>query len=101
MKNWRIVLNEVKRHTQENPILSKHIEQKWFISGTQVREIIHYLRVHKNEPICSDSKGYFYARNKQECQHTIAQLRSRMIKISQVAKAMEDMFIKDNQEVIF
>jgi len=101
MKHWRIVLNEIKRHTQEDPIKSKQLEQKWFISGTQVRDTIHYLRVHKKEPICSDSNGYFYARNKQECKHTIAQLRSRMIKLSQVAKAMENMFMKDSQEVIF
>jgi hypothetical protein len=101
MKHWRIVLNEIKRHTQENPVKSKQIENKWFLSGTQVRETIHYLRVHKNEPICSDAKGYFYARNKQECQHTIAQLRSRIIKLTQVARAMENMFVEDGQEVMF
>ena len=53
----------IERHKKENPILSRHIENTFDISGVTVREVVHYLRVNEKRPICSDSSGYFYARN--------------------------------------
>ena len=92
------VLNLIERHKKENPILSRHIERTFDISGVNVREIVHYLRVYDKRPICSDSTGYFYARNKMEASHTVKQLRSRVKHINEAATALESAQFPETQE---
>ena len=92
------VLDLIERHKKENPILSRHIERTFDISGVNVREIVHYLRVYDKKPICSDSSGYFYARNKVEASHTIKQLRSRVKHINEAATALESANFPNTQE---
>ena len=79
----------IEKHRKENPVLSRQIENTFGISGVNVREIVHYLRVNEKLPICSDSTGYFYARNREEASHTIKQLRSRIRQINEAACAIE------------
>ena len=67
----------IKQHRVENPIKAYQIKAKLGISSVKIREIVNELRADDNLPICSDSTGYFYARNKAEALHTISQLRSR------------------------
>jgi len=86
-------------HTVNNPIKSKTLERLYGISGTTVREIVHYQRTKYRHPIASDANGYYMARNQDELQHTIAQLRSRVKRINEVATALENcpMFYRETQ----
>ena len=88
----------IERHKKENPILSRQIENTFDISGVNVREIVHYLRVYDKQPVCSDSSGYFYARNKMEASHTVKQLRSRVRHINEAATALESAQFPETQE---
>ncbi|WMJ22884.1 hypothetical protein RBG61_12950 [Paludicola sp. MB14-C6] len=51
------------------------------ISGKRIREIVNKLRCD-GFPICSDMYGYYYASNQDEMNGTIAQLNSRITKLS-------------------
>ena len=45
------VLDLIERHKKQNPILSRHIERTFDISGVNVREIVHYLRVYDKKAV--------------------------------------------------
>lgn len=90
------ILAKIKLHTKENPIYSVQIEKYFDISGIQLREIIHELRL-EGYPIGSGNDGYFYARDKSELIDTINNLLGREIKIREVRLALEKCFSKDNQ----
>jgi hypothetical protein len=47
------------------------------LSSVRLRKIINYLR-NQGEPICSNSKGYFYPENKQEILDTITSIQQRI-----------------------
>ena len=85
---WQ-VMNEIKQYKMNNPIKSKELQVKFGLRGVHIREIVHFLRTEEHLPICSDSSGYFYARNKYEAQHTIAQLRSRIRQINEAVLGIE------------
>jgi hypothetical protein len=74
------VLGVIKERGFENPIKSRAIEVEFCLAGATVREIIHYLRTKRREPIGSKN-GYFYAKSMSELQNTINDLRSRQRKI--------------------
>lgn len=90
------ILNIISRHTAEEPIKSRVIEQRTQLSGSELRDIIHELRLSKH-PIASDSEGYYIARSEQELQHTKAQLMSRATKIMEVVKALDKCFESQEQ----
>lgn len=65
-------LNIIKFRGKENPITGAKLVNKIKLKsrqsgyiGADMRSIIHSLRV-KGYPICANTKGYFYANNKQE-----------------------------------
>ena len=87
----------IKQHRVENPIKSYQIKAKLGISSVKIREIVNELRADDNLPICSDSTGYFYARNKAEALHTINQLRSRAKHIHRAAEGVLSYFEEENQ----
>ena len=80
----------IRKYKIEQPVKSKSIELEFGIGGVTVREIVHYLRTEEKAPICSDAKGYFYARNKHEAIRTIRQLRSRIRQINEACCALEN-----------
>ena len=94
------VLNEIKKHSKEKPIKSKLLEIQFDLAGATVREIVHYLRVAYNEPIGSKN-GYFYAKNMDELQHTINDLRSRVRKISDAEQGLCKAFPSTQQTSMF
>ena len=83
------VMDEIKKHRKNNPIKSRQLEAMFSLRGVNIREIVHWLRVGDHLPICSDSAGYFYARNKFEAEHTIRQLRSRIKHINEAVCGIE------------
>lgn len=70
-----------KHMGKENAASSKTLEAIFDISGKRIRDIVNTLRC-KGVPICSDMLGYYYASTQHEINTTIAQLNSRMTKIS-------------------
>lgn len=91
------VLYTIKSYTKENPIKSREIKAKLGYSDVKIREAVHELRTVDNFPICSGSKGYFYALDISEARHTINHLRSRAREMFEAAEGMEKAFEKDNQ----
>tara|TARA_R110000824_G_scaffold244981_1_gene433981 strand:+ start:302 stop:670 length:369 start_codon:yes stop_codon:yes gene_type:complete len=47
------------------------------LNGVRLRKIINFLR-NQGEPICSNSKGYFYPANKQELLDTVVSIGQRI-----------------------
>lgn len=90
------ILNIISRHTIDNPIKSREIENKTSLAGAEIRCILHELRLSKH-PIGSDGDGYFLARNEAELEHTKAQLMSRATKIIEVVKALDGCFANQEQ----
>ena len=92
------ILIDIKQTDINKPVKSNILERRYGVSGSTIREAIHSLRVTEKEPICSDAKGYFYPRDKMEINHTIAQLRSRVKEINEVANAIEEYFVSESQQ---
>lgn len=92
------ILMDVKNATLDLPIKSKVLERRYGVGGATIREVVHYLRTVDREPICSDSTGYYFPKNRTEAQHTIAQLRSRVKEINEVANAIEGYFRQESQQ---
>ncbi len=69
---------------QRNAASSKKLEAVFNLNGKNIRIIINNLRC-EGIPICSDKNGYYYAETLSELSATIAQLNSRIKKMS-VAK---------------
>jgi hypothetical protein len=71
-----------KNHTgRENAALSKTLEAFFDLNGREVRKCVNTLR-GGGFPVCSDMVGYYYAASQDEVNETIAQLNSRITKIS-------------------
>ena len=100
-RNMHLVLKDIYDATMDNPIKSQVMEKRWNISGTTVREIVHHLRTVDRKPICSDANGYFYAKNRAQAEHTLAQLRSRVKQINEAASALEECFKDEIQGTLW
>lgn len=96
-KYLNYILMDIKTSTIDAPVKSKTMELRYNIKGVTIREVVHYLRAYMNEPVCSDANGYFYPKSKIEANHTIAQLKSRIKKISDGVNGIEGFFSKESQ----
>lgn len=72
---------KTKHNGEENAVKSPVLEKCYHCSGAEIRKQINELRCN-GIPICSTSKGYFYASSVSEAESTIAQLDSRVRRIS-------------------
>ena len=85
------ILEVIKRHTKESPILSDRLENEFDIKGEKVRGIIRELR-RQGEPICSvnnmTKSGYYYCLT--DAIKTINNLESRSFSMLKTAKAMRE-----------
>ena len=96
-KHLNYILMDIKKATIDSPVKSKILEARYGVGGVMIREVVHYLRACMNEPICSDTNGYFYPKSKIEANHTLAQLKSRIKEISDVVNGIEGFFSKESQ----
>lgn len=90
------ILAKIKLHGINNPIFSSILEEEFKITGSELREIIHNLRL-SGEPIASNSLGYYYAKDYTEIIGTINMLASREAKIREVRLALEKVFQNKEQ----
>ena len=88
------VLDIISRHGWDNKIKAKQIayqvttEDPAGKPGAGLRRIVNSLR-QKGYAICSDSKGYWYAKSKSELLDNAEALRGRAVKILEAARGME------------
>lgn len=83
---------------EHNAVVSKIIEKKFNIKGSEVRALVNELRC-QGVPICSSSKGYFYATSWDEVESTLNHLNSRIVKIVEARDGMKNIlnqFTEDN-----
>lgn len=66
-------------------VFSKELERFFHCKGTEIRRMVNELRT-KGVPICSCSRGYYYAESRSDIEETIAHLDGRVSKI----KAAQD-----------
>ena len=74
---------------EQNAVVSKEIERRFNIKGSEVRALVNELRC-QGVPICSNSKGYFYATNRDEVESTVNHLNSRIGKIVEARNGMKN-----------
>lgn len=70
---------KIKLHKRGNPIISKHIEEEFGISGDKVREVVRLLR-RQGVPIAAAGgieEGYFIAETYDQIEPTILDLKAR------------------------
>ena len=69
-------------HTgRQNAASSKTLEAVFHVKGAEIRKTVNALRCG-GFPVCSDTAGYYYAATQAEVNTTVAQLNSRITKIS-------------------
>ena len=92
--NSNLILASIKLRTKKNPIYSGELESQYNLTGFEVRNIIRELR-RDGEPIANSKQGYYYARNINEIQETLQDLRGRATSLLNTARLLENRFISD------
>ena len=84
---------------KNNAITSKQIEKEFGYKGKDIRRIVNEMRC-QGIPICSYSKGYFYAASVDDINETLAHLKSRIISIQAAQDGMNQskMMYKEDQK---
>ena len=97
---YYIYMDLLKTNYKE-PKKSKYFENKYKAKGTEIRDSIRELRVKHKQPICSGSKGYYFAPNKGHLERTKAQLLSRAYKLTEAANNPDEYFYDGKQGSMF
>ena len=71
-----------KNHTgSEKAVFSEELERLFSMNGRSVRRLISSLR-QDGYPICSSSKGYYYAKTQEEINKTVSRLNELVTGVS-------------------
>ena len=62
--------------TIERPVHSRVIEERFGLSGVEVRQMVHVLVV-SGYPVGSDARGYWWARTPEELEPAVRQIENR------------------------
>lgn len=83
------LLEYLKKHCigQQNALGGEKLMKVFRISGTELRKLVHNLRVD-GTPICSDRTGYFYPANSGEVYTTILQLQRMELGLRMASSGM-------------
>jgi len=85
----------MKNHKgRKHAVSSKTLEAVFHIKGVAVRKAVNALR-SSGIPVCSDENGYYYAASKAEINATVAQLDSRIQKISKARNGLANQTEKE------
>ncbi len=69
-------------HTgKENAVYSKELEQRFSMGGRSIRRVINQLRQDGN-PICSNCRGYYFARSQEDVNKTVKWLNGLVTGVS-------------------
>ena len=79
-----------KRIGKENAVTSKLICDKMNLIGVRLRKIIHFIRINNLvSGLCSNSKGYYIAKNIQELEDNNKSLQQRIASQIEVLNSLE------------
>lgn len=83
------ITNYIKTHSKgkNQPILGSHIAKALGITGVNVRKRVNDAR-SCGDPICSSSRGYYIAANKDELNDTIESMLGRIEGISRAVEGL-------------
>ena len=71
-----------KNHTgQDKAVFSEELERLFSMNGRTIRRLISSLR-QDGHPICSSSKGYYYAKTQEEINRTVLRLNELVTGVS-------------------
>ena len=85
-----IVKGVGKRIGKENAVTSKIICDKMNLIGVRLRKIIHFIRINNLvSGLCSNSKGYYIAKNIQELEDNNKSLQQRIASQIEVLNSLE------------
>lgn len=85
-----IVKGISKRIGKENAVTSKIICDKMNLIGVRLRKIIHFIRVNNLlYGLCSNSKGYYVAKNIKELEDNNKSLQQRITSQIEILNALE------------
>ncbi|MBQ5959881.1 MAG: hypothetical protein IJL53_04350 [Firmicutes bacterium] len=79
--------NEVRDYLKNNhagedkAVFSSELEQLFSLDGRSIRRIISELR-KEGCPICSDQKGYYFAKTQQDINKTVSRLNELVTGVS-------------------
>lgn len=71
----------------EQPICGAEIGRAFKVSGVEVRRLINTARSN-GDPICSNGKGYYIAKDSEELQRTIDSIQGRINSMSEAVAGM-------------
>ena len=92
----RIVSGLSKRIGKDNAVTSQIICDKMELIGVRLRKIIHFIRVNNLLfGLCSNSKGYYVAKNIKELEDNNKSLQQRIASQIEILNALE------NQSIMF
>ena len=79
-----------KRIGKENAVTSNIICKKMDLIGVRLRKIIHFIRVNNLlYGLCSNSKGYYVAKNIKELEDNNKSLQQRITSQIEILNALE------------
>lgn len=81
------VKSQLEYHFKRNPITSKELEDFYRLSGSEIRAIIHALRLD-GCPIASGSTGYYWAMSYSELLPTVEHITQRISSLSVLKKSL-------------
>lgn len=82
---------------KNSAVHSRELELLFSLNGRTLRTIIHTLR-QEGHPICSSSRGYYYAGNQDEVQRAAARLGALASKIASAQDALMNSSISQGKE---
>jgi len=82
------VYNEISKCSKYKPIVSKELERKFDISGSEIRDTIRDLR-RKGEPIVGSHSGYYLATGTADIKELVADLESRISSMRETITAIK------------
>ena len=86
----RIVSVLSKRIGKDNAVTSQIICDKMELIGVRLRKIIHFIRVNNLvSGLCSNSKGYYVAKNIKELEDNNVSLQQRISSQIEILNALE------------
>ena len=94
------ILSTIKERNINEPIKMGEIASRYGISDRLVRDVIHELRLEGN-PVCGDSKGYFWPKYKNEWDRTAQRLGSYVKWLQEVIDGGNSFYQEDKQESMF
>lgn len=83
-----------RHYGRANAVKSPVLETRFEVTGKAIRDAVNALRC-AGHPICSDENGYYYAVSQSEINATVAQLDSRIAKISKARNGLANQTEKE------